>query len=86
MTPRNATLTPEPSPYTFAVRLREQGEARHMLLGVKCLTNRWMRAVGFPTLDEARQAAEWMLQHNDDIASAQVVTFRSGRVVLKVAR
>ena len=77
---------PEVSPFQYAVRLREEGERRHVLLGVRCLTNRWLRAVGFPTVEEAHSAARWMVENNAGIVSAQVVKFQTSRVIVKVTR
>jgi hypothetical protein len=58
---------------SYVIRVRERGSPRHVMLGDKCLTESRIRAVQIDEQQRAEDAAKWMLDHNDDLDSAQVV-------------
>lgn len=67
---------------SYMVRLREQGELRHKLLGDKRLTSRRVRARTFTEKKDAEDSANWMLPNNEELDSAQVIDAASGRVLV----
>ena len=69
---------------SYEVRLREAGSRRHMKLGRHALTDKRVHALRFETVEDAREAASWMVTNNPGaFDSAQVCD--SNGVVERVA-